>query len=133
MDTNHLLSLAPDVDEINIKINSCKAKPTKDCRNDILQQGLAYYEHLFLDRKPSRVKSRGDKTVEVVGNVANVILPVITLKESEENRKPAFFPLLTIVRALFGIDDERAKLARAESNLLRSKIQIGDEVSAQHR
>lgn len=120
-------SLIPDAQNIVTKITCCRTTPDAACRNEILKLGLAYYEHKFLDRSPSRTKRRGDRTIGTTEDVVSVVLPVVSLKDSEEDRLPAFYPLLRIVRALIGLEDEQAKLAQAESDLLRSKIEIREK------
>ena len=119
--------LRPDAQKIIDKIDCCKDDPKDACRNDVLKLGLAYYEHKFLDRHPSKGKRLGDKAMVTTEDVVSVALPVVNLKDSHERRMPAFFPLLRIVRALIGLEDERAKLAEAESDLLRSKIEIKEK------
>ncbi|MCY3837226.1 MAG: hypothetical protein OXH09_00995 [Gammaproteobacteria bacterium] len=119
--------LLPNAQKIIEKIDSCRGKPDDGCRNDILKLGLAYYEHKFLDRKPSKRKRRGDRAIGTTEDIVSVALPVVNLKDSEEDRMPAFFPLLRIVRALIGLEDEQAKRAQSESDLLRSKIEIKEK------
>ena len=131
-DVHDVEGMAPSKSSLEEKIDECRGTPTKECRDDVLSTGLAYYDHAFMDLKLYLLGTAGDaRAADNAFLVGDLVIAAASSRESQPSKLADMSMVGAFLAGLksvfFGEDDEDDR-PRNSTVLVTVMESVRDEV-----
>lgn len=86
-DVHDIEGMAPSKVSLEEKIEKCRRKPTRECRDDVLRSGLAFYDHAFMDLKLYLLGTAADsRAADDAFLVGDLMIAAASSRESQPSK-----------------------------------------------